>query len=67
MSEEGLPQFVVFDISAMRTRPKFFKSVAFDCWHDYKTNPAVIEFLVATDPSKDYITWSTFYLQLVSV
>ncbi|KAL4473196.1 hypothetical protein ABPG72_015577 [Tetrahymena utriculariae] len=64
MTEEGMPQSVIIDISKLADRPKFFKCVAFDCWHDYKTNPSIIEFLVSTDNVKEYITWSTIYLEL---
>lgn len=66
MSDEGMPQYICLDISKMTQRPKHFRSIAFDCWHDYKTNPATIQLLVSSDPIKNYITWSTFYLELVS-
>lgn len=61
-----MPQYIVIDISEIKNRPTFFKSVGFDCWHDYKTNPSMIEFLVSTDNKKEYITWSTIYMQLVT-
>ena len=66
MSAEGMPQYFIIDISQLRVRPTFFKFIGFDCWHDYKSNPAVIELLVSTDGTKEYITWSTIYLECVS-
>lgn len=47
----------------MRQRPKQIKCFGFDCWHDYQTNPAVIELLVSTD-AENYINWITLYPEL---
>ena len=60
-----MPQFIIFDISKLTDRPKFFKCIGFDCWHDYNSNPYIIELLVSTDNKTDYITWSTIYAELV--
>jgi len=67
MSAEGMPQYIVIDISELRVRSTFFKFIGFDCWHDYKSNPAVIELLVSADGIKEYITWSTIYLEFVNI
>ncbi|KAL4471680.1 hypothetical protein ABPG74_008573 [Tetrahymena malaccensis] len=63
MSEEGLPQSVVVDLTNLQERPRYFKCVGFDCWHDYSTNPAVIEISVSTDGS-NFVTWATLRAEL---
>ncbi|EAR94425.2 hypothetical protein TTHERM_00046540 (macronuclear) [Tetrahymena thermophila SB210] len=63
MSEEGLPQSVVVDLSNLQQKPRYFKCVGFDCWHDYSTNPAVIEISVSTDGS-NFVTWATLRAEL---
>jgi len=47
MSEEGLPQSVTIDISHLADRPRAFKCIGWDCWHDYITNPATVEISVS--------------------
>ena len=64
MSEEGLPQSIIIDITNMEQRPKFFKCIGFDFWHDYTSNPAIIELLVSTDECS-FITWTVLHTELV--
>lgn len=63
LSADGLPQFFVVDISKLVERPKFFKCVGFDWWHDYQSNPSSIEMSVSTD-NQNYITWTVFHTEL---
>ncbi|EGR27005.1 hypothetical protein IMG5_203170 [Ichthyophthirius multifiliis] len=56
LSEEGLPQSFILDLKNIQQRPRFFKSIGFYCWHDYSTNPAVIEISVSLEGTK-FITW----------
>lgn len=41
--DKKLPQFCIIDTSSMRNYPKVFNRVGFYCWHEYDTNPALIE------------------------
>ena len=43
MSQPGLPQTIIIDLTNMIERPKMIKCFGFDCWHDYSSNPRVIE------------------------
>ncbi|KRX03428.1 hypothetical protein PPERSA_02807 [Pseudocohnilembus persalinus] len=63
MSEQGLPQHFIIDISELKNRPKFLKCVGFDAWHDYNTNPKVIELSLSVD-NENFITWTTIYTEL---
>jgi len=44
-----MPQIFVIDISKLLVRPKVFKSVGFDWWHDYNSNPRKVELAVSMD------------------
>lgn len=52
ISQGPPPQFVVLDLSQLRIRPEMFNLFGLDCWHDYPTNPALIELLVSHDAKK---------------
>ena len=63
LSEAGIPQQITFDISKLSIRPKFFKCFGFDCWHDYSSNPAVIELQASTDGG-NFVNWAVLYPEL---
>ncbi|KAM3145479.1 hypothetical protein pb186bvf_002523 [Paramecium bursaria] len=63
MSLAGLPQSITLDLTEMQERPRFIKCFGFDCWHDYTSNPSVIELWVSTD-GENFITWITIYPEL---
>ena len=66
LSDEGLPQYVIFDLRKLLERPKQFKCIGFDCWHDYNSNPKRIEISLSTD-CENFITWTTFLTELVNI
>jgi len=47
-------------------RPVFYKCFGFYCWHDYPSNPSIIELLASTD-GKNFITWTVIHAELVFV
>ncbi|CAD8131752.1 unnamed protein product [Paramecium pentaurelia] len=63
MSLAGLPQYITLDLSQVQERPKFIKCFGFDCWHDYQSNPSVIELMVSLN-GENFITWTTLYPEL---
>ena len=63
LSEPGLPQSITIDLTHQIKRPKFFKCFGFDCWHDYASNPAVIELSVSTD-GNNYVCWTIVYPEM---
>lgn len=64
LSEAGFPQYITFDLSALIKRPKIFKCVGLDCWHDYQSNPKRVELQVSPN-GQNFITWSTIHLEMV--
>ena len=58
VSNEGLPQHIIIDISKLHNRNhcNFF---GWYCWHNYSSNPSVIELMISTDYA-NYKNWSTF-------
>ena len=45
-------------------RPRFYKCFGFYCWHDYPSNPSIIELLASTD-GQNFITWTVIHAELV--
>jgi hypothetical protein len=41
LSNTGLPQYFVLDLSEMYERPEEISCFGFDCWHDYPSNPGI--------------------------
>jgi len=44
-------------------RPVFYKCFGFYCWHDYPSNPSIIELLASTD-GNNFITWTVIHAEL---
>lgn len=42
----------MLDLTRLRVRPETFNIFGLDCWHDYNTNPALIELLGSEDGKK---------------
>ncbi|CDW77626.1 UNKNOWN [Stylonychia lemnae] len=49
MSENGMPQTVVIDISNLKTKAKFYQCFGFYCSHAYSSNPSLINLFVSKD------------------
>ncbi len=49
--EDTLPQFCLVDTSAMKNYPKVFNRIGFYCWHEYESNPELIEVAYARNES----------------
>lgn len=64
VSEEGLPQSFVIDISNMKQRPEF-NYFGWYCWHSYTSNPAAVELDVTADYTI-YKRWCNFQAPLSS-
>ena len=64
MSENGLPQYLVLDLSQAHRKPQFYTCFGFECWHDYTTNPSVIELLVSKN-DKDFVAWTVIHAKMV--
>jgi hypothetical protein len=53
MTTSPPPQSIVFDLTALESRPKEgFNVVGIDCWYDYLTNPKEIEVESSMDGRK---------------
>ncbi|KRX01509.1 Galactose-binding domain protein [Pseudocohnilembus persalinus] len=61
LTNQGMPQHVTIDLTELQTRPKHFKCIGFYFWHDYNTNPSIIEVQLSTDNST-FITWISIKL-----
>lgn len=49
LSEEGLPQEIIIDLTAIESRPKEINCIGIYCWHAYPTNPKLIEISISKD------------------
>lgn len=49
LSEEGLPQEIIIDLSTLESRPKEINCIGIYCWHAYPTNPKLIEISISKD------------------
>lgn len=47
--EDPLPQYCIIDTSALRNYPKIFNRIGFYCWHEYESNPELIEIAYGRD------------------
>lgn len=63
LSDIGLPQELIIDISALKSRPAELRGFGWYCWHGYSSNPSIVELFVSLD-GRDYIPWGTFSAQL---
>ena len=55
---------MILDLSKAAKKPSFFNCFGFECWHDYPTNPSIIELLVSKN-NKEFVTWSVIHAKLV--
>lgn len=53
--EDSLPQYCIIDTSRLSTYPKVFNRVGFYCWHDYESNPELIEVAYAKSEEETWI------------
>jgi hypothetical protein len=58
MSEAGLPQNIIIDISSLEKRSKFYQCFGFYCLHAYSSNPSLIELYLSKD-GIEFKHWST--------
>lgn len=49
LSQEGLPQSIVIDLSQLHVRPRNYYWFGWTCWHAYSSNPAVVELYASED------------------
>eukprot|EP00347_Sterkiella_histriomuscorum_P022779 403337194 len=49
MTENGIPQSIVLDLSNLKKKPKFFQCFGFHCTHTYSSNPSLIDLFVSKD------------------
>ena len=53
---QALPQYCIIDTSEMGARPaRVFNKVGFDCWHQYDSNPKVIELAYRSQEGEEWI------------
>lgn len=64
LSEDNLPQYFILDFSKSNRKANFFKYFAIYCWHDYLSNPAVIEVLASKNEDK-FKNFGIFHLKQV--
>lgn len=46
------PQFVVLDLTKLQHCPEAFNLFGLYCWHDYPTNPSLVELLMSQDAKR---------------
>ena len=46
--DEPLPQYCIIDTSNLKNYPKVFNRIGFYCWHEYESNPELIEVAYAS-------------------
>ena len=49
LSEEGLPQEIIIDLSSLISPPKEINCIGIYCWHAYPTNPKLLEISVSSN------------------
>ena len=59
LTEQGLPQEVIIDISNTIQRPQSLNCFGWYCWHSYKSNPAKIELWVSEN-NNTWKKWGSF-------
>ena len=59
LSEQGLPQELVFDLGHVASRPDNCCSFGWYCWHSYKSNPSLVE-LWASEDLSHWEKWGSF-------
>lgn len=62
----GLPQSLVLDLSAFEPRPESIGCLGFYCWHDYSSNPKLLQVKVSCD-GKKYFEIGLFEAELVFI
>ena len=63
LSEEGLPQEIIIDLSSLTSPPKEINCIGIYCWHAYPTNPKLLEISVSSN-ARQYNTLGNFDLCL---
>lgn len=63
LSDIGLPQELIIDITTLKSRPGEMRGFGWYCWHGYSSNPSIVELYISSD-GKDYIPWGSFHAQL---
>lgn len=60
-----MPQSITISLKKLRQRPKEIRCIGFYLWHDYETNPKIIELQVRDSRSNndDFIQWKTIRLE----
>ena len=56
ISEIGIPQEIIIDISNIKFRPKYFKAFGIQCLFQLKSNPKIIEFQILRNFDKNFIS-----------
>lgn len=59
LSDQGLPQELVFDLTHVVSRPDNCCSFGWYCWHSYKSNPSLVE-LWASEDLSHWLKWGSF-------
>lgn len=59
LSEQGLPQEIIFDLTHVKSRPDHCCTFGWYCWHSYKSNPSLVELWVSEDESH-WLKWGSF-------
>ena len=49
MTENGLPQSIIIDLTSLRRKGRFYQCFGFSCAHAYSSNPALIDLFVSKD------------------
>ena len=59
LSDPGLPQELIIDISDLTDRPIYFTCFAWYCWQPYNSNPSLLE-LWASKSNNKWEKWGSF-------
>ena len=52
LSEDGLPQEIIIDLTSLTITPSQINCIGIYCWHAYQTNPKLIEISISQNGSK---------------
>jgi hypothetical protein len=64
--DEPLPQHCIINTSQLKTFPKVFNRVGFYCWHEYESNPELIEVSYSNRPDEGWTVAGKIRLSLTS-
>ena len=52
LSEDGLPQEIIIDLTSLSAYPTHIECIGIYCWHAYQTNPKLIEISISSNGTK---------------